>query len=352
MDQFGLAGLRVAPAGLHAAGLEVLEVAARGNLAVLLLAGQPDLQIIGLGRGETHVPGAQGHDPVRQLQTLQHLFRVARQLFQGFIRIRRAYHLYQFDLFKLMLADQATRVLAIGSSLAAKARRVAGIAARHMVRLDNHIAHDVRHRHFGGRDQVIILLPFQGEQIGLELRQLARAHQTGGIDEVGDVGFGIAMLARVQVEHELDQRAVQARQRSGHQRKPGAGDLAGRFEIEHPERFAEVGVVLGVEIKLSRLAPAADFDVAALVFAVRHAVVRQVGETESDLDDPRLDRGQLRLGRLQLVTEISHGGHQRRGVFTLGLGLTDGLGFTVALRLQLLRRRLNGLALFLQRSDA
>ena len=70
-------GLR-AVAQARAAGLEVLAVRARRDLAVRLLPRQPDLDVVGLGGGEAHVAGRQHDHAVRQAEPLQHLLGVAR----------------------------------------------------------------------------------------------------------------------------------------------------------------------------------------------------------------------------------------------------------------------------------
>ena len=69
----------------------------------------------------------------------------------------------------------------------------------------------VRQRHFGGRDQIQIPVAGDLEQVLLELRQVARAAQRVGVDEERRLDFAIAVLARVQIEHEVDQRARQPR---------------------------------------------------------------------------------------------------------------------------------------------
>src|SRR3569623_554845 len=66
-----LAGL--AAARIHAPGLEVAAVRAGRDFAIGVLRRQPDLQVVGLARREAHVAGAQQHDAIGQLQTLQHL---------------------------------------------------------------------------------------------------------------------------------------------------------------------------------------------------------------------------------------------------------------------------------------
>ena len=76
-----------------------------------------------------------------------------------------------------MLADQAAHVLAVGSRLAAEARRVGGVADRQLAAVENLAAMEVGQRHFGGRNQIEIPVAGDLEEIGFELRQVAGADQ-------------------------------------------------------------------------------------------------------------------------------------------------------------------------------
>src|SRR5262249_9179577 len=51
-----------AVARVHSAGLEIAAHRAGGYLAIHVLAGEPDLDVVGLLRGKAHVAGAQRHD--------------------------------------------------------------------------------------------------------------------------------------------------------------------------------------------------------------------------------------------------------------------------------------------------
>ena len=67
------------------------------------------------------------------------------------------------------------------------------------------VAHEVGQRHFAGRDQVerrvvgrglaFLAALLGGEQVALELGQLAGAAQRLGVDDVGHVALGVAVLA-------------------------------------------------------------------------------------------------------------------------------------------------------------
>ena len=69
----------------------------------------------------------------------------------------------------------------------------------------------VRQRHFRGRNQVQVPVARDLEQVLLELRQVAGAAQRLGVDEKRRLDLEVAVLARVQVEHEVDQRAREPR---------------------------------------------------------------------------------------------------------------------------------------------
>ena len=99
---------------------------------------------------------------------------MAGEFLQGGIRILRTHHLHQFHLVELVLADHAARVAAVGTRLAAEARRVCDIFQRQLVARHDLFAHHIGHRHFGGRDQIEVFLPLTHlswhlEQVFLEL---------------------------------------------------------------------------------------------------------------------------------------------------------------------------------------
>lgn len=65
VDQLGSACSLSLEPDARPPGLEVLKVAAGRNLPVELLAREPDLQIIGLGRRKTEVAGTKSDDTIR-----------------------------------------------------------------------------------------------------------------------------------------------------------------------------------------------------------------------------------------------------------------------------------------------
>ena len=141
---------------------------------------------------------------------------------------------------------------------------------------DDALAYQVGSRHFGGGNEIEALLALHAEQIGFELRQLARALQRRCVDEVWHVQLGVAMFTRVQVEHELRERAVQPGEPAAHDGEARSGNLRGGFEIEATEFFAELDMILRREVELPRLTDLAHFDIGGLVATLRHRCMQRV----------------------------------------------------------------------------
>ena len=150
--------------------------------------------------------------------------------------------LHHLDLVELVLADHAARVLAVAAGLRAKARRVRGQLDRQRRERQDLLADRVGQRDLRRGNEVLRLAGFaslaDGEHVGLEFRQLGRAHQRVGADDVRRVALGVAMLARLRVEHELPERAVQQRNVAAQERKARARDLRRGGEVDLPQRLA------------------------------------------------------------------------------------------------------------------
>ena len=230
--------------------------------------------------------------------------------------------LHQLDLVELVLADHAARVLAVGTGLAAETRRVADELERQLLAREDLAAHEIRHRIFGGRNQVQIA-SLELEQIVLELGEAGNAVGALGGHHVRHVDLGVAVLLRVHVEHELRERAMQARDAFLQHRKTRAGQFRRSVEIELAEAGAQIDVVLHRKIKRARRADAPHFDVVIRRFAGRHARVRQVGDDGKKRVEFRLHRGEVLLERFQFVRLRIDFRHQRGRILALGFRLPD-----------------------------
>ena len=271
------------PARAHAPGLEVPAVAAGGDFAVAVLAGQPDFQVVGDGGGEAGVAGGQDDAAVRQLQALQHDFGVPGQFFEGVVRAVGVGDLHQLHLLELVLAEHAAGVLAVGAGLGAETGGVGGVFERQFGFVDDLAGDQVGERDFAGGDQVAGAFALDAEQVLLELGELAGAHQRFGVDDEGHVGFGVAVFAHVQVQHELDQGAVHHGEVAGQDGVARAGQACGGAEVHLAERFAQGDMVGDAVAAGARVAPALQFAVGAFVGAVRDGFIEQVGQVEFDL---------------------------------------------------------------------
>jgi hypothetical protein len=83
------------------------------------------------------------------------------------------------------------------------------------------------------------------------------------------------MLARVQIEHEVDQGAFELRSCTGETNETAAAEFRCPFQIEQIQSRADPDVISRVG-QLRFLAPTADNAVSAGIFAKRNGFVRQV----------------------------------------------------------------------------
>ena len=179
-----------------------------------------------------------------------------------------------------MLTDQPAHVLTVRSGLAAKTRRVRRVVDRQVAPVENFAAVQVRQRNLRGWNQIQIPLAGNLEEILLELGQLARAGQRRTVGQKRRLDFAIPVLASVHVEHEVDERARQARTRAGKHREPRTGQARPALEIENAQCRAEVPVRLRDEIERARLSIAPDFDVVGRARADRDARMRQIRQRQ------------------------------------------------------------------------
>ena len=73
------------------------------------------------------------------------------------------------------------------------------------------------------------------EEVFGELGELSGAEERLGVDHVGREDFGVAVLAGVEVEHEVGEGALESRALPIMHNKTGAGDFCGAFEVEDAE---------------------------------------------------------------------------------------------------------------------
>ena len=180
----------------------------------------------------------------------------------------------QLAFLELVLTDETARIAPRRARLGAEAQGQRGEPQRERAFVEQ-FAHDARgERNFAGRDEPAII--GRTKTILGKLRQLVGAVHRLVPDKHGRVAFLIPMLARLHVEHELAERAVQpghvtAQEGEARPRKPCAG-----FEI-HAERWGKVGMFQRGKVERAWRAPPRDFDIVVLARASGHIVGGQVG---------------------------------------------------------------------------
>src|SRR5439155_25244325 len=157
--------------------------------------------------------------------------------------------------------EHAANVFAAGPCLASKARPVGDVARRQLTAIDDLIAMKAGQRYLAGGDEIQIPVARDLEQIRLELGQMAGALQRGGVGHERRLDFTVRVLARVEIQHEVDQRAFQPGPGTAQDRKSRTGNSARALEIEDAERWTEVPMRLRCEIERRRLAAPPHFDV-------------------------------------------------------------------------------------------
>ena len=192
---------------VHAPGLELAHVRTRRNFSVALLAGHPDLQVERVLRCKTKVAGTQLHDSVRHFQGVQRHARPTQNILEeGLFRALRVFDTHQLDLVELVLPYKPGRIPAAGAGLPPEAGCVGHPGQGQVGRCERLVRHQVGDRHFGGGDEVQVILGF--EQVVGEFGELAGPKQRLASDQVRNVDLFVARRA-VEIEHHLNEGAVQ-----------------------------------------------------------------------------------------------------------------------------------------------
>ena len=208
VDELGLGPARRAVADSRPPGLEVPKIAARGDLPVGVLGGEPDLQVVGLGGGEAEVPGAERYRPVVEPQELEHPLGVGGERFELLLARLGPGELHQLHLVELVLADEPARVLSVGARLAPEAGGAGGVLQGKVRRLEDLPRMDVRDGDLAGGNEVVRAF-VHPEEFRFELGELARPRHGPAVHHEGGEPFGVAVLPRVKIEHEVNEGALE-----------------------------------------------------------------------------------------------------------------------------------------------
>src|SRR5215213_8577982 len=304
------AGFR-AEADRHPAGLVVAEVRARAHLEPALDAGRPHLEVVLLRLDEAHLAGAHQDDAISQTEALEEELGPFRQPLECGRRLVGLLEEHHLDLVELMHAEDAAGVLAGSPGLAPEAWGVGGVADRKLVGVEDLVAVQVRDRHFGSRDEVQIVARHDVHLVFL-VGYLAGPGGRRRVDDGGRPDFGHAVLAGVDVEEPVDQRALERGSGSLVDRKARAADLRPASVVDDVERFGELPMRLSgprrrIRCRVSadlfaglldgqQLAPRPNGDV-RLFAADGHVRVGRIRDAQQEIVDLRLDGRELGVDR-------------------------------------------------------
>src|SRR5215469_5421568 len=141
---------------------------------------------------------------------------------------------------------------------------------------------------------------------------------------------------------------MQSRHLAAHHYEARPGDTRGGLEVEPAEPLADLHVITYGKVEPARLTPARHLAVGALIVAVGHRLVQQVGEPQLPLLELALHALELALRARELRCEILAARYEDGYVRSAGLGHPDRLGVGIALGAQPVYFHRPGLALFLQ----
>ena len=197
---------------------------------------------------------------------------------ERFVRAVGMRDLHDFDLVELVQAVQSPHVLAVGAGLAPEAGGIGGHLDRKVRLAENHVAVNVRHGNFGRRDQVEIVR-CHVVHLAFLVGELAGSEARGFVDHQRGHDFGISRR-RVAVEKERDQRALQGRSLSLVHGEARSGQLHAQLEIDDVVFAGQLPVRERVGGQLGRRSSRPHDDVVGGGQAVRHVLVRKVGQLD------------------------------------------------------------------------
>ena len=193
----------------------------------------------------------------------------------------------------------------------------------------------VRYGDFGGWDKKEPSA-IDAIHVLFEFRQLACADHTIALHYERWTDLGVAMVARVEVEEEIQKRPLELCALAHVNRETTAADFDGTVGVDEPEALGKSDMILGIG-DCWFLPMNADLGVVSRLFANGNGRLWKIGQNEQ--------QGGLLVGEgigflsesLHLVGEGFHLGFQGCGVLLLGAEFTDFLAQAVALALEALQ---------------
>ncbi len=114
------------------------------------------------------------------------------------------------------------------------------------------------------------------------------------------------MLARVYIEHEVDQRTFQPRAQAQVHHKACSCNLGGPLEIQNAQFGPKIPVRLHREVESRRSAPTAHFHVISGILAHRNRFLRKVGNASQHLPERFVNLLDVVFQRGNALADLTH----------------------------------------------
>ena len=229
---------------------------------------------MGFRHAETQIASAQDNGAVRQFQLFKDRLGAACHavMFGGAVfRARDADH---FDLFELVLTQHAGCIAACRSCFGPETLGVGHVATGQVAFVDGESVDNIGQCDLSSWDQPPTIRCLIA--VFAKFRQLTGAIHHFFAHQDGRDRFRQPVFLDMHVQHELRQRAVQARNGAGKQNETAAGKLGRSFEIHPGADRGNVKMLYWIKIEVARVTIAVDFNVIVFIRTVRDGVIRQV----------------------------------------------------------------------------
>ena len=243
------------------------------------MSGQPDFQVVGFGCAKSHVSGAEGDHTIMQVELAQNVFRMRTKKLEIFIGMVGMGDADQLHLVELVLAYQTFGILAVAAGLGAKAGREGRVCQGQLIFGQGFFPVQIGDRYLGSGNEVLFA-SHEFEEILFEFRQLSCARHGLARNDDRSHDFGIAMFARMDIEHESGECAFQFGGPVPEYGKARAAEFGGTFEVQTSESLAYFEMLLGFEIELGFFTPDGENRIVLFIRPDRHAFVRNIGKCQ------------------------------------------------------------------------
>ena len=156
------------------------------------------------------------------------------QFLQLLVRILRFAEFDQLNLIELMLANQTSRILAVGACFTAKTGSRGNEVHGEVFFRQDFIRENIGHGNLGGGNQKVVG-SFHMKQFGFKLGQIARSKEAAAVGHKGWEDLQITVLPGVHMQHEVHEGPFQQSPRAVIVGKSSSRNFAGPLRIKNSQ---------------------------------------------------------------------------------------------------------------------